>query len=101
MIYPYTIKDIKLHIITAQWRPSMAFKLRMKPAQKRLLHRFHRLKVYRERLGRPLPYFGDRLANEEIRRLRITIRGLVEFLLSSDPADIKAGISELRGRLHR
>ena len=56
--------------ITRQWSPNLMFQLVLTAEQKRGVARFHKLKNYCERVGKPVRFWWDLLATEEISQLR-------------------------------
>lgn len=80
-----SLKDIhgpiKVSPITRAWRPNLAFKLKSSAETKRWIHKFHRFKMYREHIGRPIQYYGDILASDKIKHLRRRVTVLQEILM--------------------
>ena len=62
--------EIRIRPITATWKPSLAFQYRCPPSHKRRMAKYLAFRNYKEKLGRPLKFFSDPLASEEIRILR-------------------------------
>lgn len=66
---------IKIVMITRAWRPNLAFQYRTTAEHKRHMHAFHKFKNYREKVGLPVRFSGDPLAEDEIRFLRNELAG--------------------------
>lgn len=79
------LKAIQYAAITREWKPSIAFKLRMTAEQKRAIHAFHRMKLYRDRIGKPIRYYADPLATDEIHVLNWRIVRLSKMLTEDYP----------------
>ncbi len=64
------VHEIRTTPITRVWNPNLNFQLRLTAEQKRMYATFHRFKNYRDRIGRPIQFWADPLATDEIRQLR-------------------------------
>ncbi len=65
--------EIKTTLIRRAWKPSLAFKYCTTAEHKRRLHTFNKFKNYKETTGRPVTFYADPLANDEINQLRYII----------------------------
>ena len=73
-------EGVDYRFVTNQFRPNLAAKLMMTAEQRRRFAAWNRMRNYKERLGKPIHYWGDSRVNTEIDALRNHVRAQASLI---------------------